>query len=74
MTAITDETLMALADGELEPAEAARVRDALRRDLQLAARFASFAETQALLSGESSAGADAVPEHLVGTARKQGDA
>jgi anti-sigma factor RsiW len=36
MTAITDETLMALADGELEPAEAARVREALRRDLRLA--------------------------------------
>jgi hypothetical protein len=74
MTAITDETLMALADGELEPAEAARVRDALRRDLQLAARFASFAETRALLSGESSAGADAMPEHLVRTARRLGDA
>ncbi|CAN7227676.1 hypothetical protein LJR220_000805 [Bradyrhizobium sp. LjRoot220] len=75
MTAITDETLMALADGELEPAEAARVREALARDIDLAARFASFAESRALLSGTSSrADDDAVPEHLVGTARRLGNA
>jgi hypothetical protein len=74
MTAITDETLMALADGQLEPAEAARVRDSLRRDLQLAARFASFAETRALLSEESRTAADAMPGHLVRTARRLGDA
>jgi hypothetical protein len=74
MTAITDETLMALADGELRPAEAARVREALRRDLHLAARFASFAESRALLSEESSVGADAMPEHLVRAARRLGDA
>jgi hypothetical protein len=74
MTAITDETLMALADGELRPAEAARVREALRHDLQLAARFAAFAESRALLSEESSAGTDAIPEHLVLAARRLGDA
>jgi hypothetical protein len=73
MTAITDETLMALADGELEPAEAARVRDALRRDLRLAARFASFAESRALLSGAPHTGADAMPEHFVRMARRLGD-
>ncbi|WP_028350879.1 hypothetical protein [Bradyrhizobium murdochi] len=72
MTAITDETLMALADGELKPAEAARVREVLRHDLQLAARFASFAESRALLSEES--GTDAIPEHLVLAARRLGDA
>ncbi|MDQ8728104.1 hypothetical protein [Bradyrhizobium sp. LHD-71] len=75
MTAITDETLMALADGELEPAEAARVREALRRDVDLAARFASFAESRALLSGASGRAAnDDVPERLVNTARRLGDA
>jgi anti-sigma factor RsiW len=75
MTAITDETLTALADGELEPAEAARVREALGRDIDLAARFASFAESGALLSGTSSrADDDAVPEHLVGMARRLGNA
>ncbi|WP_291860192.1 hypothetical protein [Bradyrhizobium sp.] len=75
MTAITDETLMALADGELEPAEAARVREALGRDIDLAARFASFAESRALLSGASGrADDDAMPEHLVGMARRLGNA
>jgi hypothetical protein len=74
MTAITDETLTALADGELRPAEAARVREALRRDLRLAARFASFAESRALLSGASRTGADAMPEHFVRMARRLGDA
>ncbi|MEH2535413.1 anti-sigma factor RsiW [Bradyrhizobium sp. AZCC 1588] len=75
MTAITDETLMALADGELEPAEAARVREALGRDNDLAARFASFAESRALFSGAASrADDDAVPEHLVGMARRLGNA
>jgi anti-sigma factor RsiW len=75
MTAITDETLMALADGELDPAEAARVREALRRDVDLAARFASFAESRALLSASSTrTGDDAMPEHLVGMARRLGDA
>ncbi|MEH2519281.1 anti-sigma factor RsiW [Bradyrhizobium sp. AZCC 1610] len=74
MTAITDETLMALADGELEPAEAARVREALGRDNDLAARFASFAESRALLSGTSSRADDDVPEHLVGMARRLGNA
>jgi anti-sigma factor RsiW len=74
MAAINDETLMALADGELEPAEAARVREALGRNIELAARFASFAESRALLSGASGrAGDDAVPAHLVGMARRLGD-
>lgn len=74
MTAITDETLMALVDGELEPAEAARVREALGHDIDLAARFASFAESRALLSGASSRADDAMPEHLVRMARRLGNA
>lgn len=45
----TDEELMALADGELEPARAAEIRALFAHDPDLAARFADFAETRALL-------------------------
>lgn len=47
---VSDETLMALADGELDAAEAARLRARFAAEPNLAARFALFAETRALAS------------------------
>jgi anti-sigma factor RsiW len=46
---VSDEDLMALADGELPPVEAERLRERLADDPDLAERFALFAETRALL-------------------------
>lgn len=47
---VSDETLMALADGELDIAEAGRLRARFAAEPELAARFALFAETRALAS------------------------
>lgn len=72
---ISDETLTALADGELDATEAARIRRAIGQNPELAARFASFAETRALLSasaGESEA--EAVPAQLIEAAKRLGGA
>jgi hypothetical protein len=72
---ISDETLTALADGELDAVEAARIRRAISQDPELAVRFAAFAETRALLSasgGESEA--EAVPARLIAAAKRLGDA
>jgi anti-sigma factor RsiW len=75
MTTISDEALMALADGELDAVEAARIRRAINQDPELAARFASFAETRALLSaGGGDTEAEAVPEGLIDAAKRLGDA
>lgn len=46
---IDDETLMALADGELDKAEAARVSAAIARDPEAQARLRRFAQTRARL-------------------------
>jgi anti-sigma factor RsiW len=46
---VTDEMLMALADNELAPADAAAARDAIATDPALARRFATFAETRGVL-------------------------
>ncbi|MCZ0962512.1 anti-sigma factor family protein [Paracoccus benzoatiresistens] len=46
---IDDETLMALADGELDQAEAARVSAAIADDPEAQARLRRFAETRARL-------------------------
>ncbi|MFD2813518.1 hypothetical protein ACFSYD_01240 [Paracoccus aerius] len=46
---IDDETLMALADGELDQAEAARVSAAVARDPEAQARLRLFTETRARL-------------------------
>jgi hypothetical protein len=62
---ISDETLMALADGELPPAEAMAVRDRIAADPNLAARFAAFVETRMLLQEPASATAAATPRRLV---------
>jgi len=48
---ITDELLVAYADGELTPSDAERVRLAVSADPQLAARVAMFQETRRLTGG-----------------------
>ncbi|WGR59689.1 hypothetical protein E3U26_02665 [Paracoccus ferrooxidans] len=48
---IDDETLMALADGELEPDRAEAVRRAVAADPELQRRLRRFAETRRLLGG-----------------------
>jgi hypothetical protein len=45
---VSDETLMALVDGELPDPESVQLRRRIERDPELAARFAMFAETRAL--------------------------
>ncbi|MGL5114409.1 MAG: hypothetical protein ACRC7C_03705, partial [Beijerinckiaceae bacterium] len=62
--AVTDEMLMALADGELPMAEANELRSLIGVDPDLAERFALFAETAALLAPDSAADAAEVPDHL----------
>ncbi|MCJ2006757.1 hypothetical protein [Methylobacterium sp. J-092] len=47
---VTDETLMALADGELDPETAKRVRARLNECPELASRLAAYAEVRALLA------------------------
>ncbi|MGE7471499.1 anti-sigma factor family protein [Bosea sp. NPDC003192] len=61
--AVTDEELMALADGELAPDAAERLHALVVADPDLAERFAILAETRFLLEGER-AEAQAVPDHL----------
>jgi hypothetical protein len=66
---ITDETLMALADGELAPEEAVAVRSRISSDPDLATRFATFVETRMLLQEPIDAAAaattEATPKRLV---------
>jgi hypothetical protein len=68
--AISDDMLMALADNELDRAEAARVRAAIAADPALARRFALFRESRAAAAG---AHADAlheqVPDRLLAAVR-----
>jgi hypothetical protein len=61
---ISDETLMALADGELEPAESARVRAAVAADPALARRYALFSRTGELLAQAAAARRTAEPDPL----------
>jgi surface antigen len=61
---ISDETLMALADGELAQAEATVVRGRIAADPALAARFADFVETRMLLQRPAAA-TEATPQRLV---------
>ncbi|HVC01647.1 MAG TPA: hypothetical protein VND80_05515 [Steroidobacteraceae bacterium] len=68
---ITDETLMAFADGELDPAAAAAVEAALRDDPRLAAQLAEHhalrARVQAAFAGEL---AEPVPRRLIDAATR----
>ena len=66
-TTISDETLMALADGELPEAEATAVRSRIAADPALAARFAAFVETRMLLQEPAGAITAATPRRLVDT-------
>lgn len=63
---ITDVTLMALADGELEEARVAEIRFRIALEPELARRFALFAETRALAAGAQPLARDvAAPDRLV---------
>jgi anti-sigma factor RsiW len=62
--AVTDELLMALADGELPEGEASDLRTRIASDPELAERFALFAETAALLAPDDPAAAAELPDHL----------
>jgi anti-sigma factor RsiW len=62
---VPDDILMALADGELDAAEAAALRARIATDPELAERFASFVETRALLEPTDRAEREAVPPHLI---------
>lgn len=63
-TPITDEMLIALADGELDAGTAAQVRAQFSRDPEMASRFAGLAEVRALLSTGSDEDVMLVPDRL----------
>ncbi|MDD9726825.1 hypothetical protein PVV74_15295 [Roseovarius sp. SK2] len=65
---VSDEMLMALADGELDGATAEDLSQRIEQDPDLAARYALFAETATSLRAAFAQGA--VPEHLVETVRE----
>lgn len=65
---VTDDMLMALADGELPPATAMRLRNRLMDDPDLAARYAIFETTTADLRAAFAAGP--VPDRLISTVMK----
>lgn len=60
---VSDDMLMALADGELPEPESRALRQRIGRDSALAERFALFAETAAVL--RAAYGNDPVPDRLV---------
>lgn len=60
---VSDDMLMALADGELPEAQAQHLRARVGADPGLAARFAVFAETRALM--QAAFPAEPVPQHLI---------
>jgi hypothetical protein len=65
---VTDDMLMALADGELPPATAMRLRNRLMDDPDLAARYAVYEATTADLRAAFAAGP--VPDRLLSTVMK----
>ena len=65
---VSDEMLMALADGELDGATAEELGERIEQDPDLAARYALFAETTTTLRAAFAQGT--VPEHLVATVRE----
>lgn len=60
---MSDDMLMALADDELDPTTTARLLAQVARDPDLAARYAMFVETRALVAGAYAAGP--VPDRLI---------
>lgn len=68
---VSDDMLMALADGELDATDAQHLRMRIAQDPDLAARYADFAQTRALL--QDAFAPDPVPDRLI-NAVLQGDA
>ena len=64
-TKIANTELMALADGELSEADARLLRNRIASDPILAARFAVFVETRALVQQTTRAPAEHVPGRLI---------
>ncbi|MDU0342963.1 anti-sigma factor family protein [Bosea rubneri] len=62
---VSDEMLIALADGELSAGEAERLHALVTADPELAERFAILAETRFLLEAEGEPKPEAVPERLL---------
>lgn len=62
---VSDEILIALADGELSADEAERLHALVTADPDLAERFAILAETRFLLEAEGEPKQEAVPERLL---------
>lgn len=62
---VSDEMLIALADGELAAGEADRLHALVTADPELAERFAVLAETRFLLEAEGEAKQEPVPERLL---------
>jgi hypothetical protein len=74
-SAISDETLMALADGELAQADEMAVRGQIAVDPALAVRFAAFVETRMLLQRPvraTATTAEATPRRLVAAIMQHG--
>ncbi len=67
---VSDEMLMALADGELKDAEADRLHKLVHTDADLAARYAVFTQTRALLQDAFALGP--VPDRLITTVLQDG--
>lgn len=58
---ISDETLMALADGELDQQTARQLRDAVAADPELSARYRRFVRTRQVMAEAARAGAPPTP-------------
>ena len=69
---ISDETLMALADGELDPGTAGRVQQAVASDPLLAARYERFVSTRQALAEAARARPVAQGETVGGDDPRQG--
>ncbi|MGO4664712.1 anti-sigma factor family protein [Bosea sp. 2RAB26] len=67
-SAVSDEMLLALADGELEKATADALHARVMAEPELAERFALFVESRALLEDAGSSD-QAVPPHLLAAIR-----
>ncbi|GAA0306083.1 anti-sigma factor family protein [Rhodovulum strictum] len=68
--AVSDEMLMALADGELNDTDAQRLHDRIDADPELARRYADFVETRALL--RAAFPPEPVPAHLIAAVMQGG--
>jgi hypothetical protein len=69
---LTDERLMAYADGEATPEERAEIERALAEDASLRARVALFEKSRAVFAGAADRGRVAVPDALVAKVRALG--